>query len=761
MDALAGLGIDDGDDLQAVDPVALDCLPDDDLCGVITRRIGQRWARGAQGAWQHAARMRFKKLKRTKGRVSRWVQKRLDWVNTEVATRPCDQIHDVAQAKPQHVSGRGNYKRWTPEAYVRACFGVLGSALASTRAVALTFKAGHSYVQEVRDAVAAYIFNRQKSAFTSCEAAHTSVIKVAFDETEFQVKIQGETSVQNFMMIHAESLRRHGQLRRKQELVVPPGILADQSAASICTALHQRLLGHLGSYASCSNQAYVLVSDSAAACLKVAVHFAEGANVNGSTPTLHSRCMMHMMFLAVVHCLGLYEVVTPMFCATVLMHKGHTMRLVKREMRKLVSQRLKVVYSPPANHERHNSAVLRLLECADIYFEGHRGQSLGDEEGKTKRRAARRSLLKMLPGKWAEDGEFIHYCPAACGCTSRKAAVDTICDLIELSYLDTRPAVPALNRWNTLYGPLAWWSFGTLLFGLLTDAFLAIRMNESVEDAFLRDIDFAGPGTENTYRLKMAIRWKKAAKWLQDSTCRKNLHVATLLFNATLPLLAKFFHETRAKGSVIPFCEKSTNPAAQTMGLVARLLGDPANNHWISLGSWEDASLVRRVAVGAFSLLGGLYMRCVQPFDEWPWPLARAVHPTAGQGAKAQVFESLSSVRACCVPHADGFTLPFKLKRASADGHLIDQACIYLEDVFSMTPCNNIGCEDRFARCRRHNDSLLGSGSSASTLASFHALAEWKAIYASAKKGRGPQRLVLAAAFSIDPAFAGCRLPAM
>ena len=127
------------------------------------------------------------------------------------------------------------------------------------------------------------------------------------------------------------------------------------------------------------------------------------------------------------------------------------------------------------------------------------------------RQAARRRLLELCPGVWCRSGKIKYYSHLGSRSNTRSEAGDEVADVLMAALLGTRPPIPAINRWNKVHGPLAWWSFGLNCFGLVVDAFERIRGIECPEDNFLDDINAVAPADEETYRKLKKLRWTKAS----------------------------------------------------------------------------------------------------------------------------------------------------------------------------------------------------------------------------------------------------------
>ena len=74
-----------------------------------------------------------------------------------------------------------------------------------------------------------------------------------------------------------------------------------------------------------------------------------------------------------------------------------------------------------------------------------------------------------------------------------------VMDAMNRAFLGSRPPVPALNRWNKLYAPLAWWYAAIGIHGIALTAFLALD-HEAPESVAVDELMVAGPSSEETHR---------------------------------------------------------------------------------------------------------------------------------------------------------------------------------------------------------------------------------------------------------------------
>ena len=123
------------------------------------------------------------------------------------------------------------------------------------------------------------------------------------------------------------------------------------------------------------------------------------------------------------------------------------------------------------------------------------------------RSAARIELLNFCQGDWKDADNLIHYCSITCSCHSRQHAIEKLCSLLDRGFLNARPPIPAVNRWNKLFAPMTWWCFAVNFHSLASQSVIQAREldggGESEAGAIL---DFVGPECETIYRLKKQLR---------------------------------------------------------------------------------------------------------------------------------------------------------------------------------------------------------------------------------------------------------------
>jgi hypothetical protein len=208
------------------------------------------------------------------------------------------------------------------------------------------------------------------------------IFRIAVDETETLVNVHGDISHQHLLMMHGDVFGRSRHGVSAHSLCLPPAVIRDQSAETVWSAINHIVgtkLWHGSEKPPVS--IVILNSDSHAALVRLAKHLAtlarDGARLAcrhfemfHSLPmmrlSIHSRCQMHMFFAALGRLVRSVDALNPMFCGTVLLHKGSNMQTLRTHVRGSIAKRIAFTYDPPSIQDRlYNEYLVRLLDCAD------------------------------------------------------------------------------------------------------------------------------------------------------------------------------------------------------------------------------------------------------------------------------------------------------------------------------------------------------------------------------------------------------------
>jgi hypothetical protein len=550
------------------------------------------------------------------------------------------------------------------------------------------------------------------------------------------------------LMLHGVAFSRNESgAAHEEDIAIPPAFLVDTTTSTVMAAIHHRA-GALMKATQASvdparasqHCAIILNSDSARAMVKLAKTYAKAARNEGPL-FVHARCQMHMFWASLSAAMQPFNILSPMFCGCTLLRKGANKQTLRKLVHKHIRRNLQVSYvAPSVASVPFNTTLVNMLNAAERVTHDVPDS---DDSGLAGRRAARQELLKLLPWSWDDCSNLKHYCSLRCipPCSPKGQpgdAADKVCDALDKGFLNCLPCIPALNRWNKVYGPLAWFTFCQGFFGIVLNAIM--EMHESLQSATTAELARVVSVDElislsDTYRAITAMRWRKLSAFLSKPLTQLALPVLSVMFGVASKTLGTFFREARmmSHGSVKPFLHPSTSPAEKLLLDLARLLAEADSPEWQAADISIDSSL--RVAyVSMLLLMGNVFLRCVSNFNVWPWPLMRLAHEATTEGEQAQIAEQFMRVKECCTPHHDGLTLPLRRRTETLGDVRATGNIAFLQDILLRTPASNILTEDRFARVRRHAESNSGRAVAPSTVAAHHLLSEFSAMFESAEQ---------------------------
>ena len=322
---------------------------------------------------------------------------------------------------------------------------------------------------------------------------------------------------------------------------------------------------------------------------------------------------------------------------------------------------------------------------------------LGQEFATQKRDAACDLLVRLLPFSWygvGGDDPIQHYCPPGC-CRSREEAVANISLCLENVMFSLLPMVPALNKWNKMWQPTAWWQVASRVAGgIVVTAFanLSGELGNWADRPLLREDHIVGLNDQECYRVKQGVRFRKAARFLSDPLSGKRLSIAVISMTECLEELATFFRGSKlaAPANVIKWTDPSTSPGVRACEKFAVLLLDQDSPTWLLVHgghAWDHESLHMSASI-LLSLLGDTFLRCVLPFNRYPWRICRLIHTATSREMQGELGTEVMRLEPCCCD--PGFTSKLVrlcgTQQALLSRHWLD----FLHDYFRMCPDNNI-----------------------------------------------------------------------
>jgi hypothetical protein len=259
------------------------------------------------------------------------------------------------------------------------------------------------------------------------------------------------------------------------DLICAPSILKSTSAQCMANAINKRLPRPLMKLAQDRGGLIcVLMSDAAKSCRKLARILHLFGSVNAPIVALHILCSMHQVSLGVNATHRPLQVLGPLFCATNILHHGHTWDVLRQTVHRTVRERLQITLTPPRpEHSSMLTATLDLLEWdTDMILED---DLLRHSTRKAQRSKARQELVVMLTGD-PRSGDLVHYCPLGCCPEGKLQSIARVLDALDELFFSTMVPIPALNRWTKLFPAVAFWLTTLLVFNLIASAWCAMHL---------------------------------------------------------------------------------------------------------------------------------------------------------------------------------------------------------------------------------------------------------------------------------------------
>ena len=192
------------------------------------------------------------------------------------------------------------------------------------------------------------------------------------------------------------------------------------------------------------------------------------------------------------------------------------------------------------------------------------------------RQLGRWRLLDLCAGDWSAGGKILHYCGLECPCKDRDDAVALVMDALMDSWLGILPPIPALNKWNKVYAPASWWTFGVLFYSIVGRALASAKQDivggGDFEDLALHVDGLIGPASAESVKLVKLARWKKTTEWLNSPFTFPRLTTHVCAMKTILSLMGRAFEESRLRNtcSITPGC---CQPHRQLLLQFERLTG--------------------------------------------------------------------------------------------------------------------------------------------------------------------------------------------
>jgi hypothetical protein len=288
------------------------------------------------------------------------------------------------------------------------------------------------------------------------------------------------------------------------------------------------------------NIVLVFTSDSAKACRKL---FRLAVKQREFWYLLHSRCMMHQLFLCMSHFHKPLEQLAPLFCASCLVHRGSVFDAFIRNIEVVLGTYVRITTEAPSDTAvRYTDAVVDFLrwEQSVVNPEGHRIFPPSFQEGCD-------LFRRMFVGNMWEKvgpGNFIyHYCPFGC-CSSKDDTVRKMMNALNMTVFRQMPSIPALNRWTQLLPPIRWWATTMLVYGVGPVAWQRMRQTHREEEGELHADLFVGPGENDTVVRVNMSRSDKTTKWLSADSSKHRMLIMALILRGANDLMGDSFDKS-------------------------------------------------------------------------------------------------------------------------------------------------------------------------------------------------------------------------
>lgn len=731
----------------------------DDGIGDVLRRVreacpAERYKRRGELLCNHMRAVKAARRSAAFPQVASHVQERVKRMNADYAVRAEDHI-DFSEKRPKRIPGRGRWRHWLPAAILRCCWGLRpqprslcrararcttkrppptkpSPLVASARCVASFYRAGHAYVQDIRNAVARKYVVLQRQAFDAMGQFDSGIFQIALDETEMPLALLAVGTKAHVIVIHARLTMRRGQQVEHIEVVVPPAALESTSAAHLLRALQARMPFSVAEVTGkCRGElTMVLSTDSGRSCLKLARHL----------QALPAACRMHQHCLAMTAPMRLGGVMSSLFCATLLMKRHRVQTMVTRQLSEHVAKHLNIVYERPGQEQvDHVSSVLDLL---GPLLDGR----LVDPRRSTVRKRALARLKVFLCGPLRDGPALHHYCPYGCHSSLQAAQTDLV-NLILALFVQSPPPTPAWNKWTKVWPPLVWFGVIMQLSHVLPACLAGLCSLASDPALDIDEDDIVGLDDKKAFERQEQARFRKTSKWLNAAITRDKMLALTLSIQYSLAVMGSFFASARRFGDnarcMTALANPATSVAAQCLRRYFNAFSCEQHALWAPLvggGRGWSTELYCLASTPALLEVGSLYKRFVLALACWPWRLSLLCAPGVSDAEKRAVALQLWESSVCCL---DAFSWNFRA-RCSGVGEILSEPMVQsLRDVFDNTPLTNIGSENRFASLQTRWSSSHGHMGSPSTLASDHVLAESKLVLDSTTRCATLRRVTL------------------
>ena len=593
------------------------------------------------------------------GVVAEHIRQKINVYNEDVAKTLEDVINlDEKRVHRSKGDGPGSYKRWIAPAIQRVCWGLRprqrqrvtkkvrkrtsndeealpvpskrprmqAPTASSTRTWANFSRASSSHIQALRNATSEQYLRVQKAALLALPHSDSIVLNIFLDETEEPVAVQSLRTAQSchVMTCHMQLARRAGSTQEVLDIVLPPTCILGTGAEHLKAALFKVMPVPLQFLRrQCDSFTIVLATDAAKSCLRLGRHIGETYQVVPAVCRLHQGC------LAMVSIIALGGLSAPLFCASLLMRRRRIQVLLRASLKKLLQEKFVVEYVAPSQDVRAQAPAL--LQFMHSHFSSRRLSGRLQASKAPCRLKALGILQKCLTGR-TSCSSITHYCPYGCH-SSAEAAREEVEQALLACFLHSPPAVPAFNKWNKIYGPLAWFTSFSALHGILPQLLshlVALHTDEELEFAD-GDADEASLDDRKEFARQEQVRFRRAHNFFASEYASHKLVISCMVVREVTTVMSAGFIASRrfedAGTKILDFIVDQRNPALKVVRKLLLHLIDEQSAFWQpvrSLGPWST-SLYTVASTPVWTVVGQLYSRLVLALRSWPWRLGLGV----------------------------------------------------------------------------------------------------------------------------------------
>lgn len=296
----------------------------------------------------------FQNQKRAKGARAKAFAQQAEHSNRSGRHRTMDyQLPKSLERRRDKVHGRGMWKRWTPDAVLRAAFSKENAAVRDVAAGVDGASPGHA--SNCKVLVAELVMRAQKDGLAQFQeqaaAAGTmpfALLNMIFDETELELKVpEFGPAAWSVLASHSQVSFRSGGQTHDFDVIRPPMAIPNKQACTMWPALCDKDGGLWPALSTVDARfrAVLTTCDAAAANVKLLSHLQRV--LDPGTLLLPFLCLQHRTGNVMERVTKLLGVLTGCFAVAKTLASGQVMRRLTAHVRDILQERLQVLDSTP------------------------------------------------------------------------------------------------------------------------------------------------------------------------------------------------------------------------------------------------------------------------------------------------------------------------------------------------------------------------------------------------------------------------------